>query len=354
MPRLKLAFVSGLSDKKLSQKLMPLQYMNEVDTIYLFRRRPYYGHKIYWVKMPYIFSKYAILGDICRFYSLLKYSPRFDIIIGCNQNYHGMIAFICGNIYNIPVIQIVVTEVEEIYKRWFLKKALLSASACLVRGPVSYDRLKSFGYNGHVEVLHNCCTITKNEKNSDFHSKEYDLLAVGNYDYWKDYSWMMDVIREVTERYPSLKVAIVGQGPFERKLKKKLYNNNLRKNINFLGWKEKDELDAIYQSSRALILTSKAEGLPMVVIEAMSHALPVFVTSVGDLPWLIKDRVEGRIVPHGETNEMSSAIIEEFMNDQSLEKMGLNGNKKFISLIPEFDSIKVSMVWKKILKSVVQ
>jgi|TARA_B100000315_G_scaffold203571_1_gene196633 glycosyltransferase involved in cell wall biosynthesis len=353
MPRLKLAFVSGLSDKKLSQKLIPLQYMNEVDKIYLFRRRPYYGHKIYWVKMPYIFSKYAILGDICRFFSLLKNSPRFDIIIGCNQNYHGMIAFICGNIYKKPVVQIVVTEVEEIYKRWFLKKALLSASACLVRGPISYKKLKNLGYKGPVEVLHNCCSISKNEIKYNLNNKKYDLLAVGNYDYWKDYSLMMDVINEVRNKHLKLTVAIVGRGPFMKRLQSKLKFNNLSDHINFLGWKNDQELNNIYKSSRALLLTSKAEGLPMVVIEAMSHGLPVFVTSVGDLPWLINDGVEGRIIKYGKTNEMAKAIIEELLNENHLNEMGKNAYNRIISLIPEFSPIKVSMTWKKIMNSLV-
>ena len=47
----------------------------------------------------------------------------------------------------------------------------------------------------------------------------------------------------------------------------------------------------------------------MVVLEAMSHRLPVFVTDVGDLPWLVRNGEEGRVVPYGDTKGMSDALI---------------------------------------------
>ena len=92
----------------------------------------------------------------------------------------------------------------------------------------------------------------------------------------------------------------------------------------------------------------------MVVVEAMSHNLPVFVTSVGDLPWLVKDGVEGRIVSHGDTQKMSAVISEALLDVQSLEKMGSLAYMRIESLLPEFDSETVSGIWLKICNSVAQ
>ncbi|MBW2107305.1 MAG: hypothetical protein JRI36_01390, partial [Deltaproteobacteria bacterium] len=127
MPLLRLAFVCGLSDKKLSQKLAPLQAMPEVITIDVYRRHPFYGKKIRWVQMPHFWSHLAPAGDFWRFFSLIKNARCYHAIIGCHQRFHGVYAAVAGLLGSRPVVQLTITDPAWIEKnplcRWVLRKA---------------------------------------------------------------------------------------------------------------------------------------------------------------------------------------------------------------------------------------
>jgi len=349
---LKLAFVSGLSDKKLTQKLLPLQALNEVEEIHLYRRRPYCGNKIHWMAIPRWAQKSPIVGDLLRFIMLLALGWRYDVLIGCHQSFHGLMAHMCSRIWKKPVIQVIIAEVDWIFKRPLLKSAVLSADACAVRGPVSCKRLRDLGYKGRIESLHNTYTLPTKVTNTPTVNRYYDFVAVGDFAEEKAYPWMMEVLGHVKKEWPGLKVAIVGRGPFRRKLGSLMSKNSLDEHVDFLGWKDEEALEEIYRSSRALLLTSSTEGLPMAVLEAMSCGLPVFVTDVGDLPWLVGDGKEGQVVPYGDTKGMSTAILNALKDSDLLERMGENGYARIVSLSHQFNTEEISKTWFGLLSSV--
>lgn len=351
---MRLAFVSGLSDKKLAQKLLPLQALDEVEEIHLYRRRPYRGNKIHWVPIPRLAQKHPIVGDLFRFFLLLMQGRRWDLLIGCHQSYHGLMAYLCGKIWKKPVIQIVITEVDWVYNRRLLRPALLSADSCAVRGLISSERLRKVGYKGRIHILQNPYVLPAKAVGVAALESQYDLVAVGDYAKEKAYPWMMQVLALVKEDWPGLRVAIVGRGAFRPKLGSFLSQSRLDASVDFLGWKNQKGLENVYQNSRALLLTSNAEGLPMVVLEAMSYGLPVFVTSVGDLPWLVRDGKEGRIVAHGDTRGMSDAILDALRNPDSFERMGKNAYSRVASLSCQFRPEVISETWFGLLSSLLQ
>ncbi|MDY7033215.1 MAG: glycosyltransferase family 4 protein [Thermodesulfobacteriota bacterium] len=351
---MKLAFVCGLSEKKLAQKLLPLQVLDQVDEIHLYRRLPYHGKKIQWMILPRWAQKSRVIGDLFRFFCLLMQGMHYDVIVGCHQSFHGLMACICGKVWNKPVAQIVITEVDWVYKRPLLRLAMLSADVCAVRGPISYEMLRNVGYKGRIEILHNPYTPPVINANTEIRRRRFDLVAVGNYAKEKNYPWMIQVLSAVKKEWPQLKAAIVGQGPFREKLEPALSKNNLQEHVEFLGWKDENGLSEVYQDSRAFLLTSNAEGLPMVVLEAMSHRLPVFVTDVGDLPWLVRDGEEGRVVPYGDTKGMSDALINALKNPDFLKKMGERAHARVVSFSDQYDTDKIIQTWCGLLSFVIE
>ena len=349
-----LAFVCGLSDKKLSQKLLPLQVLQNIDAIHLYRRKPYRGKKIHWMSIPVWAKKSAFAGDLLRFILLLVNGWRYDVFIGCHQSFHGLIVFICALIWRKPVIQVVIAEVDWVYKRPLLKLALFSADACAVRGPISYKRLKDLGYKGRIEIMPNSFKPPVKSLYDNSFEKYYDLIAVGDYARAKAYPWMMEVIAGIKKKQPDIKVAIAGRGPYQKKLGSLLSMYKLNNNVEFLGWQDENRLAAAYCKSRAFLLTSNTEGLPMVVLEAMSYKLPVFVTAVGELKWLIEDGIEGRIVPYGATAAMADAVSDALADSELLNKMGNNGYQKILSLESDFTPETIGTVWSVILKHVLR
>lgn len=265
-----------------------------------------------------------------------------------------MIAHLCGKAWKKPVIQIIIADVDWVVKRPFLKSVLLAADACAVRGPISSERLRGWGYPGRIDILPNPYTLPLPTPDIAMSNRRYDFVAVGDFAVEKAYPWMMSVLAEVKERWPGLKVAIVGKGPYLRNLSSFLSKNGLNQHVEFLGWKDGKALEETYRNSKAFLLTSSSEGLPMALLEAMSHRLPVFVTGVGDIPWLVRDGEEGRVIPYGETRRMSKAMLAALDNPALLESMGKKAYARMASLSREFSPKAIVETWSGLLRFVLQ
>lgn len=81
--------------------------------------------------------------------------------------------------------------------------------------------------------------------------------------------------------------------------------------INFLGWKQRDELPPYFAAADVVIMPSRWEGFGLVAAEAMRMQTPVLATSVGALPELVKDRVCGRLIASASADELVHVLLEE-------------------------------------------
>ena len=85
-----------------------------------------------------------------------------------------------------------------------------------------------------------------------------------------------------------------------------------------------DKVLRLYQKADLFVLPSLSEGFPLTLLEAWASKLPVVATKVGELPYLIKDGVNGYLVDSGSAQKLSVAIIKA-LNNRNLAKMGENG-----------------------------
>jgi len=87
--------------------------------------------------------------------------------------------------------------------------------------------------------------------------------------------------------------------------------------VNFPGWISASEAQELLAKSDLLVLPSRAEGLPMSVIEAFAYGLPVVSTPVGGIPDILEDGVNGLFVRPGDDAQLANAIFRIF-HDESL------------------------------------
>jgi len=98
-----------------------------------------------------------------------------------------------------------------------------------------------------------------------------DLLYVGRFSEEKNIQTLIKALKKLKDDFPQIKLNLVGSGPEEEKLIKIVKEFNLENNIQFLGHLKREEIFALYQSHKILVLPSKIESLGLVIIEALSQ-----------------------------------------------------------------------------------
>ncbi len=92
----------------------------------------------------------------------------------------------------------------------------------------------------------------------------------------------------------AVKFVVIGNGPEEDKLRSLVMAYDIRKEVIFTGLIE--NITPVYHALDIFTLTSKTEGIPMTILEAMASRVPVVATKVGGIPQLILDRQRGLLV----------------------------------------------------------
>jgi glycosyltransferase involved in cell wall biosynthesis len=118
--------------------------------------------------------------------------------------------------------------------------------------------------------------------------------AAGRLSQVKDYPLMIAAARKATEKDGSLRFELAGEGPERAALEKLVAVYGLSDNFRFRGHVE--DMNNFYSGLDVCLNTSLHEGIPMSILEAMAHGLPVIAPHVGGLGEIIEDGVEGFLV----------------------------------------------------------
>ena len=342
---LRLAFVGGLTEKKLLQKLVPLTLMPEVAAVDVYRRVPFAtSEKVRHVPLALLGGRNTPVGELEKFARLLVSGRRYDVVIGCFQILHGLWAHLAGLAWGVPVIQLVITDVGWNLRRPLARWPMLGAHACGVRGGGAVTALRRLGFSGPLEIIHNPMTIP--DRTVEDGEKTNDILAVGDFAAEKDYPWMLAVLGQLAARGVDFTATLCGRFPGD--FRRAVVAAGLGGRVSFPGHLHGPELDRAYARSGLLLMTSHTEGLPMVAVEAMAAGLPVVATTVGELPWLVRQDQDGRLVPHGNTGAMADALETVLTTPGFVRDMGKSGRKRLEELAPQFTPESVAEAWRRL------
>jgi glycosyltransferase involved in cell wall biosynthesis len=113
--------------------------------------------------------------------------------------------------------------------------------------------------------------------------------------------------------------------------RKRASDLGLASRITFHGWLDGAGVQRLLAASDALVLPSRAEGLPMVVIEAMAHGLPVVCTPVGTVPDAVTDGVNGLLVPPRDVEALADALARVAGDAALRRRLGRAGRERFLA-----------------------
>jgi len=144
------------------------------------------------------------------------------------------------------------------------------------------------------------------------------VIAVGRYDYQKGFDRLIEAWRLVYERFPDWKLKIIGEGELRDTLQQLIDKYNLGEVIELK--KSVSDILPDYLDSSILAMSSRYEGLPMVLIEAMSVGLPVVSFECKCGPGdIITDGEDGFLVPEGDVQALAERILQ-LIDDPNLRK----------------------------------
>lgn len=164
-----------------------------------------------------------------------------------------------------------------------------------------------------------------------------EILFVGRLAAEKGVPILIDVLPQIRAKHPDLHVTLIGDGPDRVELENNTRKAGLTDAITFAGYKSQDEVAEALAETNLFVLPSFAEGVPVVLMEAMATQKTVVTTRIAGIPELVEDGVSGRVVSPGDGNALAQAIIEILDQPDSAHKMGAEGRKKVEA---EFDIAK--------------
>ncbi len=129
----------------------------------------------------------------------------------------------------------------------------------------------------------------------------------------------------------SFRIMIVGGGELQMQIKASIGEYDLADCVKLLGWADSDEVVSHLLASRAMVLPSFAEGLPVVIMEALALERPVIVSAVAGTPELVDDQC-GWLIPSGSVDALVKALKSAIIaSPQELLEKGKIGRARVVS-----------------------
>jgi glycosyltransferase involved in cell wall biosynthesis len=155
------------------------------------------------------------------------------------------------------------------------------------------------------------------------------LVNVGRLSEQKGQLLLVEAAARLRDQGFDFELFIVGDGPMRAEIEQLVSRSGLRKQVRVTGYLSNRRVLEELRDARALVLPSFAEGLPVVIMEALALGRPIISTYVAGIPELIEPGINGWLVPTGAVEPLVDAMAEALTADPAeLDRMGRAGASK--------------------------
>jgi glycogen(starch) synthase len=177
--------------------------------------------------------------------------------------------------------------------------------------PEDRERLRKVGVSVPVEVVPNGIDTSRFTPDGPVSGQLPDgrplVLYVGRLVEGKRPGDAVAALDRLRETQPDARLVVCGDGPLREELAATVADRGLTEAVTFLGHVPYEEMPAVYRGADALILPSRAEGLPRTVLEALASEVPVVVSDLAQVAPVVAG--VGRTVPVGDTAGFADALL---------------------------------------------
>jgi glycosyltransferase involved in cell wall biosynthesis len=163
------------------------------------------------------------------------------------------------------------------------------------------------------------------------------VLSVGRLIALKGHAILIEAVANLRSGGREVEATLVGDGPARAALEALAQSRGVADLVHFAGSVGQDHIRDYFTNADAFCLASFAEGVPVVLMEAMAMELPVITTRIMGIPELVEDGVSGLLMPPGRA-ETLGALLSTLAEDAALRKrLGRAGRQKVIA---QFDTTR--------------
>lgn len=159
----------------------------------------------------------------------------------------------------------------------------------------------------------------------------FEVLCVGRLAPVKAHLVLLGAIaRLVAEGRKDVRLVLVGDGPSRPAIEKEILRRDLKDHVRVEGALNHDRVLEFYRRASVFALASFAEGVPVVLMEAMAMEVPCVATWIAGIPELIRDEVDGLLVPPADEEALAGAIARLMDDPELAAQMGRSGRERIV------------------------
>ena len=153
------------------------------------------------------------------------------------------------------------------------------------------------------------------------------LLTAGHLIHRKGIDIVIASLREAKERGVCLHLVVAGDGPEREDLLRRSRDLGVAGQVTFLGNQTHEEVLRLMKSCQAFVLASRAEGMPLVIAEAMACGKAVIASNVDGVPEIVQDGTTGILVPPENPEALASGLIRLCTDSVLRETLAMRGKE---------------------------
>jgi len=352
MKKINILLFAGCGEKKLVSKISPVLDTEYVENIYLIRHSKisFTHNKLKQYSVPKLLSRILLLREVSRIFIAIYIllTKKIDFVMGIHIVMHCVYAYFLSKIFFKKYIFLIIESPQKYNGNKFITKMLKGASLIGVRG----ENSKKYLVNQGVSEEKFFCPPNEFEipKKGEF-QKMYDLIYIGNFVDQKDLPLWVNTVSKIKEIKSDIHAIMLGDGTLFKEIEEMIKKLGLEENIELVG--RQSDVNTYLEKSKVHLMTSKSEGFPMVVMEAMSLGVPSVLPNVGDISDIVVNGENGYMINSRIPNEYAEKVMLLLEDGRIYEKISTNGLETIKKMEKEMSHDSIVKLWENNLKEII-